>query len=235
MLEQSFLFHVRVGDGDDFNFNIGAFLKRVENNHKVAHGVEGAAALAHAHQHNFELAAAVGLLIRRHCLQVVDNVARPARVNILSAEVDFGQAFALFGRPRVPEFAAENIEQNFVTEEGAADTERDNRVDIVADFFGEVVQAFDGRGRVQIKLAVLFGDVGQLGEVNFFGRAVFAEVGFDEAAFAHDFHSLVGFGERVFAFVEVGLSNFAFAEQIIIVEAEARFQSKSHCKTSIKN
>ena len=37
--------HVRVSDCDAFDFDKVTFLEGVEDNHKVAHGVEGAAAL----------------------------------------------------------------------------------------------------------------------------------------------------------------------------------------------
>ena len=167
----------------------------------------------------------MGLLVRRHSFKVIDDVASPARVDILSAEVDFGQAVALFGRPRVPEFAAEDVEQNFIAKERAADTEGNNRVDVIANAFGEVVEPLNTCGRVEVKFAVLLGDVGELAEVNFFRRAVFAEVSFDKACFAHNLHSLVSRFECVFVAIEVGLSNFAFAEQIIIVEAETGFKS----------
>ena len=45
LLKQSLLFHVRVSDCDAFNLNVRVFLEGVEDNHKVAHGVEGTAAL----------------------------------------------------------------------------------------------------------------------------------------------------------------------------------------------
>ena len=150
--------------------------------------------------------------MRRHCFDVVDDIVRATRVNVLAAEINFWQTFALFGSPRVPEFAAEDVKQNFVAEEGAADTERHNDVNIVADAFREVVQSLNRRGAVEIELAVFFSDVRQFGEVDFFGCAVFAEVRFYETGLAHNFHCRVSFFEVFGVEIEIGLSNFTFTK-----------------------
>ena len=168
------------------------------------------------------------MMSRRHRLQMVDDVTGAACVDILPAEINFRQTFALFFRPRVPKFTAENIKQNFVAQERTADTERHNRVNVVAEVFGELVQLFDACGRVEIQFAVFFGDVGELGKINFFGVAVFGKMRLDKAVFAHNLHSLVSLFEVFRVKIQIRLRNFTFAKKVVIVETETRFQSQRH-------
>ena len=143
LLEQSLLLHVGISDSDNFNLNVVFFEEGIVHHHKVAHGVESAATLGNDDQHNLIFAVFVRLCNCSHCLEVVDNIAGAACVDILTAEVDFRHTLALLFGPGIPELAAEDIKENLVAEEGAADTERDNCVNIVANTLGEVVESLN--------------------------------------------------------------------------------------------
>ena len=90
---------------------------------------------------------------------MLNHFTGTARINILSAEINFRKTAAQFSRQSVPKFTGENIEQNFVAQERTADAQRNNHVRIVAQVFSEIMKALNAGGRIEIEFAVLLSDV----------------------------------------------------------------------------
>lgn len=70
----------------------------------------------------------------------MDEVARAARVDVVAAEVDLREAIALFLRELIPVSAALHVEEDFIAEVRAADTHRDDDIDVVLDVVRQFLQ-----------------------------------------------------------------------------------------------
>lgn len=73
-------------------------------------------------------------------LEVMDEVARAARVDVVAAEVDLREAIALFLRKLIPVSAALHVEEDFIAKVRAADTHRDDDIDVVLDVVRQFLQ-----------------------------------------------------------------------------------------------
>lgn len=73
--------------------------------------------------------------------EVMDEIARAARVDVVAAEVDLREAVALFLRELIPVSTALHVEENLVAEVRAADAHRDDDVDVAPDVIRQFLQA----------------------------------------------------------------------------------------------
>lgn len=153
-------------------------------------------------------------------LQVMDEVARAARVDVVAAEVDLWEAIALFLREFIPVCAALYVEDDLITEVGAADAQRDDDIDIVFDMVRQFLQVLQRARAVEMPLLY----IRQLGEQDFLRFAILREMRTDEARLAHDLHRLMRLLEVFLVGFEVRFRDFAFTVKVVVVERKTGFQ-----------
>lgn len=139
-LEECLVLHVRVRDRDDFDVDARELLQGVVDDHEVRHRVERATRLRDDEQQDLEIALLMILEDLGLVLEVMDEVARAARVDVVAAEVDLREAIALFLRELIPVSAALHVEEDFIAEVRAADTHRDDDIDVVLDVVRQFLQ-----------------------------------------------------------------------------------------------
>ena len=172
LLEEGLLFHVRVGYSNHFHIDIAELLQGIIDDHEARHRVERTAGLGDNEEQHFEVALFVGFGDFGAVFEVMDDVTRAARVDVLTAEDNFREAIAFCLRQFVPEFTAMHIKDNLVAQEGAADTQGYNEIHVVLYMVGQFLQVLQGRRAVE----VAFFNIGQLGEQNLFRLAVLGQM-----------------------------------------------------------
>ena len=227
LLEERLVLHVRVRDSDDFDIDARELLQSIIDHHEVRHRIERAAGFRDDEQQNLEIAFLMILQDFGLILEMMDEVARAARVNVVAAEINFREAVALFLRQLIPVSTALYIEQDLIAEIRTADTHGNDNVNIVLDMVREFLQMFE-RARA-VEMAFLY--IRQLGEQNFFRLAVFREMRTDEARLAHDLHGLMCLLEVFLIGLEVCFRDFALTIKVVIVERKTGFQFQTHVLT----
>ena len=157
-------------------------------------------------------------------LQIVNDIAGAAGVNVLAAEDHLREALALLFGQLVPELAAMHIEEHLVAQVGATDAQGNHHIHIVLHMSRELTQALQGAGAVQ----VAFLHIGQLAEQNLLRLAILGEMSADKALLAHDLHGLMSLLQIFLVALEISLGDFAFAIEIVIVKSKAGFQLQTH-------
>ena len=98
LLEERRLLLIRVGDGDDLDLDVVRLHKFIVHDHEVRHRVECAARLRDDEQHDAECPRAVLFLDLCDVLEVIDNITRAPRVDVVPAEIDARVVPTLFVR-----------------------------------------------------------------------------------------------------------------------------------------
>ena len=156
--------------------------------------------------------------------EIMDDVTRAARVDVLTAEDDFRETVAFCLRQFVPEFAAMHIKDNLVAQEGAADTQRYNEIHVVLYMVGQFLQVLQGRRAVEMA----FFNVGQLGEQHLFRLAVLGQMRTDKTFLTHNLHGFVSFLQIFFIAFQVSFRNLTFAVQVFVIKLKTGCKLQTH-------
>ncbi len=163
LLQQRLFLHVRIRYRYDLDIDALKLLQGIIDDHEVRHRIERAAGFRDDEQQYLEIAFLMALRDGSRALQIVDDIARAARIDVLAAEYNFREAVALLFGHRIPELAAMDIKENLVTKIRAADTQRNHNIHIVLDMVCELLQVLHRTRAVQMALF----DIRQLAEQNF--------------------------------------------------------------------
>ena len=152
--------------------------------------------------------------------EMMDEITRAARIDVVAAEVDLRETVALFLREFIPVCTALHVEEDLVAEVGTADAHRDDDVDIPLDVVRQFLQALQRARAVD----VAFLNVRRLREQYLLRFAVLREMRTDEARLAHDLHRLMRLLKVFLVGFEVRFRDFAFTVKVVVVECETGFQ-----------